>query len=124
MTETTMTPEQINIAIAEACGWKWHGEATYGGTQCNGWWKDDRYSFHGIPNYHGDLNACAAMEATTSYLERAKYADTLYAIIPASQCSIVASYEGEHDFGGYFGLLTATAPQRCEAFLRTKGLWK
>lgn len=106
-----MTPDQINAAIAQACGWKWHGEATYGGIERSGWWKGDVYSPHGILNYHSDLNACAEMEAMLTEEQTPIYRQHLQEMFWFSLHSPTPA-------------ISATAPQRCEAFLRTKGLWK
>jgi hypothetical protein len=50
-----MTDEQINVAIAEACGWK-------GCLECNDPICEDNF----IPNYCNDLNAMNEAEKTLS----------------------------------------------------------
>ena len=109
-----MTPKEINIAIATACGW----------TDCKligepGCWRavgDEPGSRHHIPvpDYCGDLNACAEMEATLSEEECQKYQALLDDSIREEELDYPAACYWFH----------ATAPQRCEAFLRTKGLWR
>lgn len=92
-----MTPQEINIAIATACGWKpsprWGIEIWIdpSGSSC---FSDER------PNYYGDLNACAEMEATLTHYEAWDYCDYLD------------------------GNVSAKAHQRCKAFLHVKGLWQ
>jgi hypothetical protein len=53
-----MTDEQINAAIAEACGWTEIGECENGGFRLRGL-PSDRFEAHRkpIPNYCTDLNA-------------------------------------------------------------------
>ena len=105
-----MTPQEINVAIAEAYGVDLspcklkglaHAEWLDGSCDC----VTER-----IPNYHGDLNACAEMEKTIiddPDLEP-RYRRFL---------EVVCGRAAERRF--YY----ATAPQRCEAFLRAIGRW-
>ena len=70
----------------------------------------------GDPNYHASLDACAQFEATlTSPREQADYAARLQRAI---------SGPGMRAYVGEFAIATATAPQRCEAFLRLHGKWR
>lgn len=96
-----MTHEQQNITIATACGWT---DCKLVGSDETQWTAvgDQPGSRHHIeiPNYYGDLNACAEMEKTLTPDEAWDYCDYLDRNV------------------------SATAPQRCEAFLRTKGLWR
>jgi hypothetical protein len=98
-----MTSEQINIAIAEAFGWKhiafnrgWI-KAGDGETQCV------------IPNYCNDLNAMHEAEKT---LDDYQYFNYCRHHLPDTQRSEMA--QGR----------TATAHQRAEAFLKTIGRWE
>jgi hypothetical protein len=94
-----MSPKLINQRIAEACGWKQR-------KHCMGYYREGHEGWiEKLPDYYGDLNACHEMEE---------------------------HLHGE-DWATYFGILQsegmatgvrATAPQRCEAFLRTLGLWE
>lgn len=107
-----MSPEQINIAIAKACGWKrlpsigiaryqpWCHESDDEG--------DDLRTDTQLPNYHGDLNAMHEAEKVFDDDESLwhKYAHRLYAIIEMRRHPI-----------------HATSAQRAEAFLRTLNLW-
>lgn len=122
-----MTPERIRIKVAEAMGWtgpfverEWlreygpEGEDVWGkcvGT--NPQWERDQ-----VPNYPFDLNACAEFEKTL-YPDRAEhYYNTLRAVITNNE------YHGVMEgYNGWF-MLHATALQRCEAYLRVKGLWE
>jgi hypothetical protein len=95
-----MTNEQINIAIAEACGWQF---VTYKETFAkppNG--GPCQYK-EGIPNYYNDLNAMHEAEKVLTNEQWVAYGKEL------SRLKV-------------FPMVHATARQRAEAFLRT--LWK
>lgn len=89
-----MTNEQINVAIAEACGWK-------GCPECNDPICEDNF----IPNYCKNLNA----------MHQAEWSLT------DDQLWRMAREIERNDEQWYF---RATARQRAEAFLRTLGKWK
>jgi hypothetical protein len=107
-----MTPEQINVAIAEACGWADFSQGVSGavgvkpGETC---WDHGR---NPIPSYFSDLNACMEMEemlntdALTDHYE--------------SELFKIVWYNAS--FRNSFKAIHASAPQRCEAFLRVKGI--
>ncbi len=108
-----MTPEQINIAIAEECGWshKTIREYTY-------WWHEENNKslppnddgMRSCPNYHGDLNAMHEAVVFTIHRDpnlRRIYYQTLDTIT-----------------GDQWNTIDATAAQRAEAFLKVKGKWK
>ena len=105
-----MTPEEINIAIAKSLGW--HGnikniDDVVFGRPSN---TTDRYI--PIPDYHSSLDACAEFEATMDKQEQSDYICALGGL-----CQ-------EPDLDDWAGVCFATAPQRCEAYLKLKGLWK
>ncbi len=119
-----MSDQEINIAIAEACGLlgPWTEQITPCG--CDG--QCDLFNPNGVrlADYCNDLNAMR--EAKELFELSAKfgahyYATNLYHIcVPRDMqhddhfiCWVVAFY-----------LLNATARQRAEAFLRTIGKWK
>jgi len=89
-----MTDEQINAAIAKACGWT---DAPI---------VDGMYGQTPVQNYCTDLNAMHEAEETLKGLQFAAYAAIL----------------GDVN-GSLFGI-RATARQRAEAFLRTLGKWE
>jgi hypothetical protein len=124
-----MTPEKINQAIAEECGWRV--------AKLLGYHPGDEFWFvppedvnqylphvfmplselgdynlnimggarKPLPNYFADLNACREMEETIKDpLEKSRW------FIWMQRNTDVAGIQ-------------ATAPQRCEAFLRLKGKW-
>lgn len=117
-----MTPNEINEAIAKSLGWADHlikldsGLIVNSGlVDLNGEWQ--QYA----KDYYSDLNACAEFEASlTDYEYRNKYINNLQdrvleTLHPDSHDDLVLCE---------FTFATANAPQRCEAYLKTKGLWK
>lgn len=107
------TDDEINKAVAEALGWTDCGRAS-------GILQRPDGSHDYPPNFCNDLNACAEMEATLSYCQQMNFVDALLAIINHEP-----NYDIDDDFCSDDGwsLAAATARQRTEAFLRTKGLW-
>jgi len=99
-----MTDEQINAAIAEACGWRAvtinGGSGFYKGFDNGSELRPD------LPDYVNDLNAMHEAEATLTE-------DQLW--IMARQ--IERNWEDQWYF-------RATARQRAEAFLRTLDKWE
>jgi glutamate mutase epsilon subunit len=102
-----MTNEQINIAIAEVCGWtsirynSIHGK--WMGTQP----QEDRDAYH-LPNYCNDLNAMHEAEKIFDHALYCRYINEL--------CDITIK--------GNNSMYMATAVQRAEAFLKTIDKWK
>jgi hypothetical protein len=104
-----MTEQEINIAIAEACGWKkvireGSGHAGY---------EDDLWGDKPgvavrcpIPDYCHDLNAMHEAEKMLSPYQQDDYWNELAGLLHQPQ------------------MVHASARQRAEAFLRVKGLWK
>lgn len=113
-----MTPEQINEAIAEKCGWVEafplggtpHKRTRDGGILLPYYWIHEPTGKRTttIPNYHGDLNAMHEAEKVLFEDEAiwAKYRDELYKF-----------YLKNDTF-------SPSAAQRAEAFLKTLGLWE
>lgn len=122
-----MTPTEINKAIAEIVGWQ-HAVVTHenpierggyrlpnwGSKPIEAWWIDGDDNRKGAyispPNYYDDLNACAEMESL------------IFAAPSSSRVVVYTCWIQEltKDKPGWH----ATAPQRCEAFLRTFNKWK
>lgn len=112
-----MTPEEINTAIAGACGWKRLDvpqSALWGATptEPKTWW----YA-HQLSNYCGDLNAMHEAEKVLTEKQQVWYLQKL------TQVRYRAGV------GGMIGCMIdkttfATAAQRAEAFLRTLGKWE
>lgn len=78
-------------------------------------WNDHCKGAGDIPNYPEDLNACAEMERTLTIEESRKYEEVLEVVVNE------AFIRNESCF--VFPAWHATALQRCEAFLKVKGLW-
>ena len=105
-----MTDDQINAAIAEACGWKEITNCTCGGKK-RGYPPGGHASSH-TPDYCTDLNAMHEAEKTLGQeVEWVKYSVQLAKVTNA----------GWSDDRNY---ICAPARQRAEAFLRTLGKWE
>ena len=122
-----MTPEQINIAIAEACGW------TEIGSYYKNWDGPDTIIWDGISpteecqkgnirskilDYCGDLNAMHEAEKVLADPQTDTYLDMLAQVCGHQYKSW--SERNEH----LFWCWNATARQRAEAFLRALNKWE
>lgn len=120
-----MSNEQINTAIAEACGWtpisfeevrKRNAGQFY--LQDGPWWRSEAERIvctqKDLPNYCTDLNAMHEAEkwmiSSLRLLDFWKFAEELKRIVPANL--------GDDSY------IHATARQRAEAFLKTLGKWE
>lgn len=113
-----MDKTQQRIAIAEACGWKrWdHPDAL---KRKEGWIMPENFvedpegfqvSRHSVPDYLNDLNAMHEAEKSLSD-------DQLYSMLLNVKNNKRSMVNGT-------AIMTATAAQRAEAFLRTLGRWE
>ena len=133
-----MSDEEIRIAIAEACGWKYvamHGSKTQGfwyfkisakGVSLaeEGKLKGATPSYE-LPNYPNDLNAMEEAEATLNSDECTAYAKLLAKHHPTYCIKVLDDRDPEDDFWYQtFEIVTSKASLRAEAFLLVKGLWK
>jgi len=114
-----MTEHEINAAIAEVMGWKdvrlervEHASLPNGLPTLIGFNpKANCRQF--VPYFHSDLNACHEAEEVLQfdhYPRRERYHEYLHQMILKE--------------GIERPLISASAPQRCEAILRTIGKWK
>ena len=106
-----MTNEQINIAIAEACGWTHYHLDLWVPSQQTG--DPDDFSelqCTGLPDYCNNLNAMHEAERVLNAYQRHKY--TL--LLRGDCASVDSMWEVAHK----------PAIQRAEAFLRTIGKWE
>lgn len=124
-----MKPEEIRIAIAEACGWKvessgnrysdrifnTEGNSAMRWKQYGGAWLDEWLGAYHVPDYLNDLNACYEMVESLDWRDRRKFTEKL--------SGITETEKGDH-WDDAHALCHATAAQRCEAFLKAKGLWR
>lgn len=104
-----MTNEQINIAIAKACGWD-SDDIARGYTLC-------QFS-ENVPDYRNDLNAMHEAEKVLTYEEAQQFEGELRGICGSE------NLHKEHPLPFEFSVAHATASQRAEAFLRTIGKWE
>jgi hypothetical protein len=95
-----MTDEQINAAIAEACGWTSVNAKHRSGKAPGANYQGSEF----IPVYCADLNAIHDAEKVLTKAQTDEYIALLFD----------ATYEAT----------LATARQRAEAFLRTLGKWE
>lgn len=117
-----MTPEQQQIAIAEACGWteieiKLSTFAFFGKTiNCYGR-NPETGNYRCLPLYHSNLNAIHDALAKLPRSLRGTFNDNLAKRVGGKMCEVA------NDDDMLFQFATATAAQRAEAFLRTLNLW-
>jgi hypothetical protein len=107
-----MTKEQINIAIAEACGWL-IVKACDG--SLIGKLKNEQGPMDEIPDYCNDLNA---MHEAENRLPSDKKEDYWYQLYENCRRSVFSRVEDNYK------MLHSTARQRAEAFLRTINKWE
>lgn len=134
-----MTDDEIRIAIGEDQGWvlKWQNEggaplldAKPKGHSWEVWVppQSDKRSWRRMfqqenvfpPDYPNNLNACSEFERTLTYDEETRYVVHLFRI-----CGWNINHADDRlCVGNARKPVSATARQRCEAYLKTKGLWK
>ena len=103
-----MTSIEINLAIAEACGWTDISQYTQA---VDGWYgHEPENGLHSqVPNYCNDLNAMHEAEKQMRNGDWTRY------------CQYLAEYGGGTV---RFVSVHATAQSRAEAFLKTLGKWE
>lgn len=109
-----MTDDQMRIAIAEACPQVFHRPTGHAG-----WNYFNSYVKRVLPCIDGDplsdLNAMHYAEKTLTDDEYEQYFETLPKVLGLDPFFKVESERA---------MLSSSARQRAEAFLRVKGLWK
>jgi hypothetical protein len=115
-----MTNEQINIAIAEACGWKNLEIEDFSeyGVPCFMLMGSNHFGTRLMPpDYCNDLNAMHEAEESLNSQQVQDYTFNLLR---------VTNNDGARFHGtlGCFAHVHATAAQRAEAFLKTLGKWE
>lgn len=110
-----MKDEQINIAIAEKCGYNDVKQRIAEGTikVITGFkepWQDEE-----IPDYCNDLNAMHEAWETLTLVKKRQFETELYRVIICD-----GDYNRNDDA---MKITNASARQRAEAFLQTLGLW-
>lgn len=106
-----MSDEQINAAIAEACGWENVGRYP---KSRNVWVGKHAHRLQEIPDYCGDLNAMADAEKALTK-DRNSYLTELATLVSTDD---LRGQDADWPW------VCATARQRAEAFLRTLGKWE
>lgn len=101
-----MTHEEINIAIAKACGWE---------LTPNEWWYKAGEYLPFAPDYLNDLNAMHEAEKSLDDDLDLDYSESLE--------SVTGTRWGANNAYDMSKYRSATASQRAEAFLRTLNLW-
>jgi len=110
-----MTDEQINAAIAEACGW-----TDIDGLSAKGLMgkpPKKLCSFNYLPNYCNDLNAMHEAEETV-FKNSILWVDFMEHLCTATGAVNTSMVDA------MVIIIRATARQRAEAFLRTLGKWE
>jgi hypothetical protein len=106
-----MTPSQINIKIAELCGLNPSTDGYIPNPESG------TVGFHAgyipAPNYHSSLDACREFELSLRETQKGFYNSKLF--LASCKVNLAA---GVKEPIWIFEAITATAPQRCEAFLR------
>jgi hypothetical protein len=117
-----MTDEQINIAIAEACGYKNVAiRMTEGTIRVITGFKHHTFDEE-IPDYCNDLNAMHEAEKMLTKEQLYNYGNKLDRIT-LPKTSMEMCYIESPEAGMYPDLFCATAAQRAEAFLKTIKKW-
>jgi hypothetical protein len=101
-----MTEQQIDTAIAEACGWTIELSILQSGLEVV---RDGKRK--PLPDYCNDLNAMHEAEKVLTGLNCHAFCDALLDIVADSPDHL-------------WEVLTASSRQRAEAFLRTLGKWE
>jgi hypothetical protein len=117
-----MTDEQINIAIAEACGMRGVWEKKITSCGCDGQWDYFNPQGNRLPDYCNDLNAMHKAEKMLTKEQLYNYGNKLDRIT-LPKTSMEMCYIESPEAGMYPDLFCATAAQRAEAFLKTIKKW-
>ena len=111
-----MTDSEINIAIAEACGWLKRVPCNKCGHGTHQWLTPDGLVVDKLTDYCHDLNAMHEAENMLTIDEQHSFVNHLANMLSCSY----DFWDKEEDWK----LTHSTARQRAEAFLRVKGLWR
>lgn len=107
-----LTDDEIRVMVAELCGWKRRAWQDRKGRPCKSWTSPEGRDMAGMPpNYPADLNACA--EAVASIPDDGSREKYLWALKRGIMRN--SATQGADEFQVH----SATARQRCEAFLAT-----
>ena len=122
-----MKPERMREKLAEWVGWRrcveydfdvycsLHDQPVYRTTMFE--LDGDIRDVSELPNYTSELNAMRTLERRLDGDQMFKYYQEIYWLVEGLR-SAGPEYPAQHY------LLHASAPQRCEALLKTLGLWE
>lgn len=117
-----MKPEAQQMAIAEACGWKYTSLPADGG--CYGWQHPtggNLLSVACLPDYLNDLNAMHEAVSMLNKTEQRIYLDMLREILPfGDHLSLEGHIAHTNEL---FAFANPRADQMAVAFIRAKGKW-
>lgn len=113
-----MTDQEINIAIAEVCGWV-NCRTEFAGGKPSGRKLPDGIE-HDLPNYCGDLNAMRAALGTLTFVKGYHFVKYLMMEVGWDR----SKTDDEISVASSFELIKTTACQQAKAFLKTVGKWK
>ncbi len=110
-----MKPEEIDVAVETSLGFLVELSALQSGLDVIG---DGKYR-RPARNYHDSLDACAEFERCNqnTYKDLEAYENILWRICRDQNIG------KDNPLPPAIAHVIATAPQRCEAYLRMKGLW-
>lgn len=109
-----MTDNEINVAVAECCGWRRCPCGTAGCFFQLGGDSGD------VPDYCASRDAMACALETLNAGEWDCYCDNLHQICGLRELD----YDDNHSHEEMRPLLCAAATQQAEAFLKAKGKWR
>lgn len=119
-----MTDNEINMAVAEACGWTSVHYSEARGT-CSGYSPGEScLGYFQIPDYANDLNACR--EVWASEIKGKETLEDIFTIQQGVACGLENCGVDQPNLSNADIAIVsnATARQRCEAFLKMMGKWK
>lgn len=112
-----MTDDEINVAVAEACGWTEIIPNAFGklfGAN------EKSTVYEMVPDYCGDLNACAEMRKALNREQRKRFAkDLAFACNPQA---FVDFWDCRNEFD-LWRIIDASPRLQCEIFLRVLDKW-
>lgn len=111
-----MTPKKMRIVIAQAMGWKKVPDKYY--TDKIAFERDGQRCSSVDFYYTEDLNECRKLEMSFSEPDFSEYYDELVNVVQQSEEWASSTLSARRM------VARSTALQRCEAFLKTKGLWE
>ncbi len=132
-----MKPEEQRVAIGQVVGWTIEPDKNGGFNlyeprhRFRGWSRDRERLIVWLPDYLNDLNAMSEaikiLKDDKPYSSNpADYPTWMFLSNLSNVAGIKLFYNGEFvgSQGDLFKLANATAPQKCEALLKTLKLWK